>query len=94
MTDPVEERPRDGLRSAPLPVAPETLRDYLADLPMVVQPARPVSRRPALVEAAAVVVLAVGIGTLVLTGSSSTGTPTAPIGTVLSVGSRLRPTDP
>jgi hypothetical protein len=83
MTGDVEERLRDGLRNAPLPVAPETLRDYLADLPLEAQLIR-VERRPirrsVLLGAAAIAVLALAIGTIVLSGSvpAVTPTPTGP----------------
>jgi hypothetical protein len=83
MTEDVEERLRDGLRNAPLPAAPETLRNYLADLPLEAQIAR-AERRPArrsvLLGAAAIAILALAIGTMVLSGSlpAVTPTPTGP----------------
>jgi hypothetical protein len=79
MTGDVEERLRDGLRNAQLPVAPETLRDYLADLPLEAQliwvERRPI-RRSVLLGAAAIAVLALAIGTIVLSGSVPAVTPT------------------
>jgi hypothetical protein len=79
MTDEIERRLRDGLRNAPLPVAPESLRGYLADLPLEVPQTtlgpRPL-RRPILLGAAAIAVLALGIGTVVFTGAVPAVPPT------------------
>lgn len=70
MSDDVDARLRDGLRDAPLPVAPESLRDYLASLGDQPLPARR-RRRPRpwvlLIPAAAVLV-----GVVALAGGSST----------------------
>jgi hypothetical protein len=80
MSDDLEARLRDRLRGAPLPAAPETLRDYLAHLPLDVQPSGPPRRqlRPrVLLGVAAIVVLGLGVGT-VLVGAPPDASPTAP----------------
>jgi len=87
MTDDLEARLRDRLRSAPLPVAPETLRDYLARLPLEVQPSmRGRSQLPPriLLGVAAIVVLGLSIGGL-LVGAPPDASPTAPPSAPLSV---------
>jgi hypothetical protein len=80
MSDDLEARLRDRLRGAPLPAAPETLRDYLDHLPLDVQPSGPPRRqlRPrVLLGVAAIVVLGLGVGT-VLVGAPPDVSPTAP----------------
>lgn len=87
MNDDAEARIRAGLRQAPLPAAPESLRGYLADLPLDAQPSRPGNRkhpRSVFLGIAAVLVLAVAMGTVVLNGSvpivspAPTDSPTSP----------------
>jgi hypothetical protein len=86
MTDDAEERLRAGLRQAPLPAAPESLRDYLADLALEVQPSGRGSRHPrsSFLGIAAILILVVAMGTVVLNGSvpsvspAPTDSPTVP----------------
>lgn len=84
MNDDLDTRLRDSLRDAPLPRAPGTLRSYLANLPPSERASSP-ARRPhvrLLVAAAALVVLALAMGTTVLTGSlptTSAPVPTTPV---------------
>jgi hypothetical protein len=80
MTDDLEPRLRDSLRTLVLPGAPATLRDYLSRLPTIEGPSRARAlRTPQLVAAAvAVLVVALGAGMLVtgIFGPASTAAPT------------------
>jgi hypothetical protein len=72
MSDDLEVRLREQLRSLALPPAPDTLRRSLADLPLRAQPVRrqfPAFGRRVLVTTAAFVVLALGVGSVILIGS-------------------------
>jgi hypothetical protein len=74
MNDDLDSRLRDDLRNAPLPRAPETLRSFLANLPSSEHRSGS-ARRPRarlLVAAAAIVVLALALGTTMLIGSAPT----------------------
>jgi hypothetical protein len=78
MTDDTEARIRAGLRQAPLPAAPASLRGYLADLPLDAQQLRPGNRkhpRSLFLGIAATLILAVAMGTVVLNGSVPTVSP-------------------
>ena len=78
MTDDAEARLRAGLRQAPLPAAPDSLRGYLADLPLDVQPSRPGDRkhpRWLILGIAATLTLVVAMGTVFLNGSVPTVSP-------------------
>jgi hypothetical protein len=103
MTDDLERRLQEGLRSAPLPIAPEALRGYLANLPLDVQPSRAtrrLGRSPVLLGIAAIVILALGIGSVFVVGTLPAATPslqpTAPPAatSIPSAGLSLEPTAP
>jgi hypothetical protein len=87
MTDDTEARIRAGLGQTPLPAAPESLRGYLADLSLDVQPSRRSNRphpRSMFLGAAAILILALAMGTVFLNGSvpavspAPTDAPTSP----------------
>lgn len=69
MNDDVDGRLRDELRGAPLPAAPDALRDYLAELNR--QPAAAHRRRRARLWVALVPLAAVLLGIIALMGGSS-----------------------
>lgn len=69
MNDDVDARLRDGLRGAPLPAAPEALRDYLAELGQQQSAAH--RRRRARLWVALVPLAAVLVGVIALMGGSS-----------------------
>ena len=80
MSDDLERRLRDSLRSAPLPRAPETLADYLVTLPqrgaLPTASWRRAPRRPVLVGTAVFLVALLVLGTFLFAGATTRPVPT------------------
>jgi hypothetical protein len=80
MSDDLERRLRDSLRSAALPRAPETLADYLVNLPqrgaLPTTSWRLAQRRPVLVGAAVFLLALLVVGTFLFAGATTRPAPT------------------